>query len=44
MDVVRKIEGTKTGANDRPKKDVKIADSGVLEKPTSDDPLAKYLA
>ncbi|XP_028390728.1 peptidyl-prolyl cis-trans isomerase B-like [Dendronephthya gigantea] len=35
MDVVRKIENSKTGANDRPTKEVVIADSGDLpiEKP-----------
>ena len=31
QDVVRKIEKTKTGANDRPAKDVIIKDSGSLE-------------
>jgi len=35
MKVVRKIEGTKTSARDKPEKDVKIVDSGVLlEKQT----------
>lgn len=29
--VVRKIENTEKGTNDRPKRDVMIADSGVLE-------------
>ncbi|XP_030829796.1 peptidyl-prolyl cis-trans isomerase B [Strongylocentrotus purpuratus] len=31
MDVVRKIESTKTGRNDKPAKDVVIADSGTIE-------------
>ncbi|XP_060559970.1 peptidyl-prolyl cis-trans isomerase B-like [Ruditapes philippinarum] len=31
MSVVRKIEGTSTGAQDKPKKDVVIADCGVIE-------------
>nr|KAG5699579.1 hypothetical protein BaRGS_033775 [Batillaria attramentaria] len=31
MDVVRKIERSKTDARDRPEKDVVIADSGVLD-------------
>ncbi len=31
MDVLDKLEAVKTGASDRPKLDVKIADSGVLE-------------
>ncbi|KAH3836220.1 peptidyl-prolyl cis-trans isomerase B-like [Dreissena polymorpha] len=31
MSVVRKIESTKTGSNDKPQKDVVIADSGSLE-------------
>ena len=31
MSVVHKIENTKTGANDRPAADVKIADCGVIE-------------
>jgi len=31
MDVVRKIESTKTDSRDKPEKDVTIADSGVLE-------------
>eukprot|EP00998_Keelungia_sp_KM082_P011701 NODE_7983_length_569_cov_63.400452_g7960_i0.p2 GENE.NODE_7983_length_569_cov_63.400452_g7960_i0~~NODE_7983_length_569_cov_63.400452_g7960_i0.p2 ORF type:complete len:163 (-),score=51.97 NODE_7983_length_569_cov_63.400452_g7960_i0:81-539(-) len=31
MDVVRKIEGTKTKPGDRPEKDVKITASGVLD-------------
>ena len=43
MDVVRKVENTKTGARDKPVKDVVIADAGVLEKPDSDDPVAQYL-
>lgn len=30
QDVVRKIEDTKTGSNDRPVKEVVIADSGDL--------------
>jgi len=30
MDVVRKIEGTETGMNDKPRADVKIADCGSL--------------
>ncbi|RNF03115.1 cyclophilin [Trypanosoma rangeli] len=30
MDVVKKVEDTETGRNDRPKKTVKIADCGVL--------------
>jgi len=32
MDVVRKVEKTKTGAQDRPVKEVKIVKSGVLEE------------
>merc|ERR1712146_489289 len=43
MDVVRKVESTKTGSRDKPVKDVVIADAGVLEKPDSDDPVAQYL-
>lgn len=31
MSVVHKIENSKTGANDRPAADVKIADCGVIE-------------
>ena len=31
MDVVKKIESTKTNARDQPEKDVVIADSGVIE-------------
>ncbi|XP_033749872.1 peptidyl-prolyl cis-trans isomerase 5-like [Pecten maximus] len=31
MSVVRKIESTKTGANDKPEKDVVIADSGLVK-------------
>jgi len=34
MDVVRKIEQTKTGANDRPAKDVVIVDCGTLDVET----------
>lgn len=33
MSVVHKIENTKTGANDRPAAEVKIADCGVIEVP-----------
>lgn len=43
MDVVRKVENTKTGSRDKPVKDVVIADAGVLEKPDSNDPVAEYL-
>merc|ERR1712023_619971 len=43
MDVVRKVENTKTGSRDKPVKDVVIASSGVLEKPDSNDPIAEYL-
>ncbi|KAF8795701.1 peptidyl-prolyl cis-trans isomerase B-like [Argiope bruennichi] len=37
MDIVRKIESSKTSSSDRPEKEVKIADSGTLpvEKPFS---------
>ena len=31
MDVVKKIEGTKTDSRDKPAKDVVISDSGVIE-------------
>ncbi len=30
MDIVKKIEGTKTGAQDRPVKPINIADCGAL--------------
>jgi peptidyl-prolyl cis-trans isomerase B (cyclophilin B) len=35
MDVVKKIEQVKTGSNDRPKSDVMISDSGILETPSA---------
>ena len=34
MDVVRKIESTKTGANNRPLKNVVIANSGTIKVET----------
>lgn len=34
MDVVKKIEGTKTDGRDKPAKDVVIADSGIIEVET----------
>lgn len=39
MKVVKQIEGTRTGANDKPVQDVVIANSGVLpvEQPFSVD-------
>eukprot|EP00298_Acanthocystis_sp_HF-20_P010103 c18676_g2_i1.p1 GENE.c18676_g2_i1~~c18676_g2_i1.p1 ORF type:complete len:211 (-),score=76.51 c18676_g2_i1:57-650(-) len=43
MEVVKKIEGVKKGRNDAPSSPVVIANSGVLSKPTSQDPLAKFL-
>ena len=33
MSLVKKIEGSKTGANDRPAADVVIADCGVIDVP-----------
>jgi cyclophilin family peptidyl-prolyl cis-trans isomerase len=44
MDVVKKIEANKTDSRDKPVKAVVIASSGVLERPTSNDPIAKFLA
>merc|ERR1711991_615533 len=43
MDVVKKIEATKTNARDKPLKDVVIKASGILSKPESDDLVAEFL-
>merc|ERR1711966_443364 len=43
MDVVKKIEATKTNARDKPLKDVVIKASGVLSKPEGDAPVAEFL-
>merc|ERR1712022_68372 len=43
MDVVKKIEATKTNARDKPLKDVVIKASGILSKPEGDDPVAEFL-
>merc|ERR1712048_1082284 len=45
MDVVKKIENTKTSSRDKPVKDVVIADAGVLETPdAASDKTLEFLA